>query len=195
MRSARNPIHSVITCYNIRAIRCRFLRCPRWCILLTSSNINSLHILPERLKKNEMAKKKGLNKMALQKKTCFMVGINHFRLLLLPPGEGKNIHSSRALWVRTPWLWTMKILVFHEPGWVNEREQVSGIAWKHNEHNAHEIDAYDTGPFACSLAHSLTPLTHTHAPHCSLRSLARSLTRSRAHGKEVYVYEVNASIS
>ena len=45
---------------------------------------------------------------------------------------------------------------------------------------------------------SLAPLTHSLAPHCSLRSrapLIRSLTRSRAQGKEVHVFEMNASIS
>ena len=66
-----------------------------------------------------------------------------------------------------------------------------------------------TGPFARPLARSLAPFTHLLAPHCSLglraslrsfarslaHSLALSLTRSRAHGKEVYDYEMNASIS
>ena len=33
------------------------------------------------------------------------------------------------------------------------------------------------------------------APHCLLRSRARSLTFSRAHGNEVFVYEMNVSIS
>ena len=55
------------------------------------------------------------------------------------------------------------------------------------------------------LARSLAPLPHKLAPHCSLRSrdplrafirsLARSLTRSRVHGKELHVFEMNASIS
>ena len=55
------------------------------------------------------------------------------------------------------------------------------------------------------LGHSLAPLTHSLAPHCSLRSraplrsfvrsLARSLTHSGAHGKETYVFELNALIS
>ena len=66
-----------------------------------------------------------------------------------------------------------------------------------------------TGPFARPLARSLAPLTHLLAPHCSLcsraplRSFARSLTyslahllaRSRAHGKVVYIFELNASFS
>ena len=56
-------------------------------------------------------------------------------------------------------------------------------------------------PFACLLA----LLTHLLAPHCLLRSraplcsfvrlLARSLTHSRAHGKEVFVCGMNALIS
>ena len=60
-----------------------------------------------------------------------------------------------------------------------------------------EINALNNGPIARLLAHSLAPLTYLLAPHCSLCSRAslRSLTRSRAHGKEVYVFEVNASIS
>ena len=39
------------------------------------------------------------------------------------------------------------------------------------------------GPFACPLTRSLTPLTHSLAPHCSLRSRAplRSFVRSLAH--------------
>ena len=60
-----------------------------------------------------------------------------------------------------------------------------------------------------SLGHSLfrllIPLTHLLSPFCSLHSrallrsfvrlLARPLTRSRSHGKEVFFYEMNASIS
>ena len=51
------------------------------------------------------------------------------------------------------------------------------------------------------LGHSLAPLTHSLAPHCSLRSRAplrsfvpshRSLTHSGAHGKETY--ELNLRI-
>merc|ERR1712198_723910 len=61
-----------------------------------------------------------------------------------------------------------------------------------------------TGPIARPLASSLAPLTHSLVPHCSLRSRAPlrsfarttcSLTRSRAHGKQVFVYKTNASIS
>ena len=71
--------------------------------------------------------------------------------------------------------------------------------------NDYEINAKSTGPFTHPLARSLTPHTHSLSPHCSLRSraplrsfvrsLARPFTRSRAHGKEVFVYELNASIS
>ena len=50
---------------------------------------------------------------------------------------------------------------------------------------------------------SLAPLTHSLAPQCSLRSrsaalipsFARSLTHSGAHGKGVFAFELNASIS
>ena len=38
------------------------------------------------------------------------------------------------------------------------------------------------------LGRSLAPLTHSLAPHCSL-------ARSRAHGRAIYVYEMNSSIS
>ena len=71
--------------------------------------------------------------------------------------------------------------------------------------NDHEIDAQSPGPFAPPFPRSLPPLTHSLAPHCphcsraSLRSFACSLTRSLAHsvayGKEVFVYELNVSIS
>ena len=55
------------------------------------------------------------------------------------------------------------------------------------------IETWDvsTGSFAAA------PLTHSLAPHCALRcahSLPRLLTRSRANGKEVYVYGMNMSI-
>ena len=53
-----------------------------------------------------------------------------------------------------------------------------------------------------SLAHSLVRshrslirLFRTARSAALIRSLARSLTRSGAHGKEVFVYELNASIS
>ena len=42
---------------------------------------------------------------------------------------------------------------------------------------------------------SLIRLLRTARFAALIRSLARSLTRSRAHGKEVHVYELNASIS
>ena len=45
------------------------------------------------------------------------------------------------------------------------------------------------------LGHSLAPLAHSLAPHCSLRSRARSLAHSVAHGKAINVYGMNASIS
>ena len=54
------------------------------------------------------------------------------------------------------------------------------------------------GPFAHPLARSLALLTHLLALHASLArfaALIRSLTRSGAHGKEIYVHEMNASIS
>ena len=45
--------------------------------------------------------------------------------------------------------------------------------------------------------HSLALQAHSLAPLCSLRSRVqlRSFTRSRAHREEVFVYEMNASIS
>ena len=64
-----------------------------------------------------------------------------------------------------------------------------GLKW-------YEIDAYSTGPFAPPLTRSLAPLTHSLARYATLICLlARSLSRSRAHGKEVYFYELNAWIS
>ena len=68
----------------------------------------------------------------------------------------------------------------------------------------HEIDATSTGPFTCT-AHSFTCTTHSFACAALLASLtrsaalicslARSLTHSLAHGKEIYVKKLNASIS
>ena len=68
-----------------------------------------------------------------------------------------------------------------------------------------EIDAWSTGLFARPLALSLVRslirsfarIAHLLALHCSLRSRdpLRSLTRSRAYGKDIFVYELNASIS
>ena len=62
-----------------------------------------------------------------------------------------------------------------------------------------------TEPFTRSLARSLALHTHSPSPHCSLRSLAplrsfvrslaRSLPHSGVHGKEIYIDELNASIS
>ena len=59
-----------------------------------------------------------------------------------------------------------------------------------------------TGPFR--IARSLAPLTHSLAPHCSLRSraplrsfvcsLAGPFTRSQAHGKEVFVHDFYARL-
>ena len=67
--------------------------------------------------------------------------------------------------------------------------------------NDHEIDAQSAGPFTRSLALH----TRSLSPHCSLcsraslrsfvRSLARPFTRFRPHGKKVFAYELNASIS
>ena len=57
----------------------------------------------------------------------------------------------------------------------------------HSGYNDYEIDALSTGSFAPPLTRSLTPLTHSLAPHCSLRSRAplrsfvRSLARSLTH--------------
>ena len=57
---------------------------------------------------------------------------------------------------------------------------------------------------SATLIRSLTPLTHSLAPHCSLHSLAlrrsfirlhRSLAHCEAHGKEIHVFELNASSS
>ena len=71
--------------------------------------------------------------------------------------------------------------------------------------NDYEIDAQSTGPFTRLLARSLALHTRSLSPHCSLcsrallRSFVHSLTRPftcfRAHGKKVFVYELNASIS
>ena len=66
----------------------------------------------------------------------------------------------------------------------------------------HEIDAQNTEPFGPPLTRSLAPLTHSlrrtarfaHAFRCA-HLFARSLTHSRAHGKEIYVKKLNASIS
>ena len=57
-----------------------------------------------------------------------------------------------------------------------------------------EIDAQSTEPFARPHAHPLAPLTHLRSA-AVIRSLARSVTRARAHGKEVSIFELNASIS
>ena len=75
----------------------------------------------------------------------------------------------------------------------------------HGEPNDSRIDSKSTGPVARPFTRSLALLTHWLAPHCSLRSraplrsfvrsLARSLTHSRARGKEMFFYEMNASIS
>ena len=57
---------------------------------------------------------------------------------------------------------------------------------------------YSTGPLTPSFARSLALLTHSLAPHCRLRSralLARSLSHSGAHGIELFIYDLNASIS
>ena len=68
-----------------------------------------------------------------------------------------------------------------------------------NERADERMAQLSTGPFARPLARSLAPLTHSLAPHCllrsraPLRSIARSITRSRAHGKEVRVYGMNVS--
>ena len=75
----------------------------------------------------------------------------------------------------------------------------------HIGYRAHEIDAYKTGPFAPPFPHSMAPLTHMLEAHYLLysrpplrsfiRSLARSLTHSGAHGIEIHVCELSASIS
>ena len=42
----------------------------------------------------------------------------------------------------------------------------------------YEIDVLSTGPFALTFARSIAPLTHSLAPHCSLRSFFLSLAHS-----------------
>ena len=60
---------------------------------------------------------------------------------------------------------------------------VTILARLHCGQKLYEIDAWSTGPFTRPLAHSLAPLTHSLALHCSLRSRAplRSVVRSLAH--------------
>ena len=77
-------------------------------------------------------------------------------------------------------------------------------ATAHSELNDYEIDAVEYWAIRSSV-HSFTCTAHSFA--CSallallarstalIRSLARSLAHSGAHGKEVLVYELNASIS
>ena len=81
---------------------------------------------------------------------------------------------------------------------------VAAVTMARYGQKVYEIDASITKPFRLS-ARSLARAAHTFA--CSallaslarsaalIRSLARSLTHSGAHGKEVHVYELNASIS
>ena len=59
----------------------------------------------------------------------------------------------------------------------------------HNGLNDYQIDAQSNGQFAPPFARSLTRSA------ALIRSLARSLTHSGAHGKVVFVFEMNASIS
>ena len=75
----------------------------------------------------------------------------------------------------------------------------------HIGYNDYEIDTLSTGPFTPPFTRWLAPIAHSFA--CSallaslarsaalIRSLARSLTHSGAHGKAIYVYKLNASIS
>ena len=94
----------------------------------------------------------------------------------------KRMHWSCLLW-NTYCGWTKR--------WTDGQRDARWVEWLWNR----RVEYW---------ARSLAPLTHSLAPHCSLRSRAsprsfvrshRSLTRSRAHGKEVYVFEMNASIS
>ena len=69
----------------------------------------------------------------------------------------------------------------------------------HGEQNDDKIDAYSTGPFTRTFtrtAHSFACSSTTCFARalCCADSLARSLTHAEAHGKEVFVYELNASI-
>ena len=74
----------------------------------------------------------------------------------------------------------------------------------HGGYNGYEIDGHllvrSLVPSHRSLIRLLRTASFARVLRCAhsfapLRSFARSLTRSRAHGKEVFVYEVNASIS
>ena len=70
--------------------------------------------------------------------------------------------------------------------------------------NDYKVDAKSTRLFALPLARLLKLLTHSLSSAllvslarstALIRLLARSLNHSGAHGKEIYVYESNASIS
>ena len=108
----------------------------------------------------------------------------------------RNDCWSAALWLAKSWL-TEGVFVAAwmtlNLAWTIEHLTVRRrlrCQWEHS-----------TGPFAPPFARSPTPLTRSLAPHCSLRlraplrSLARSLIHFGAHGKDVFVYELNASIS
>ena len=53
-----------------------------------------------------------------------------------------------------------------------DKKKVSLIESLHIGQNDDEIDALSTASFAPPFARSLSPLTHSRAPHCSLRSRA-----------------------
>ena len=68
--------------------------------------------------------------------------------------------------------------MYHLPAIAGESDRESIAQWVD-----YEIDAWSTGSFAPPLARSLAPLTHSLAPHCSLRSRAplRPFVCSLAH--------------
>ena len=62
----------------------------------------------------------------------------------------------------------------------------------------HMKSTHSVGPFAPPFAHSSHQTLRSRAPLRSvalIRLLAHSLTHTRAHGKEIYVHELNALIS
>ena len=77
------------------------------------------------------------------------------------------------------------------------------LASPHSGLKENEMDARFTGPCARArpFARLLAPLRQSLAPHCLLHSraplhlLAASLTHWRAYGKDINVYQLNASIS
>ena len=103
--------------------------------------------------------------------------------------SAKRMRDRKIEWLigNAPLLASQFLDFQHPIPTANREKNTPKFGWK-----CHETDAWSTGQFPHPFARSLAPLTHSLA---LIHLLARSLTCFGAHGKEVFVYEKNASIS